>query len=239
MGKKVVAENNSLSIALKDSLSKNMPDVLQETMELTLDSFIKGGLLKDLPIIKYVASAYNMVNDIRSWHTIRKLAIFIDEFNRGILEENKYDEYMQLLSKDSCRINKELDYIVIIVDRMLEMEKPAMLATLYMAYLEKKISWNEFAKYSIVTERYLYGDYEVLEKGTIQVSDETSIDDAILRLEALGLMIEKKDNSLFVKRENGNYGMTYGSLQKSMSRTREYVRTQFGEKYIQILKRRK
>lgn len=236
MGKKVTGESNSLSIALKDSLSKNMPDVLQETMEVTLDSFIKDGLLKDLPIIKYVASAYNMVNDIRSWHTIRKLAVFIEEFNRGILDNDKYDEYIQLLSKDSKRINRELDYIVIIVDRMLEMEKPTMLAKLYMAYLEKQISWNEFAKYSIVTERFLYGDYEVLEKGTIRVSDETNIDDAILRLEALGLMIEKKDNGLFVKRENGNYGMTYGSLQKSMSRAREYIRTQFGEEYIQIVK---
>ena len=239
MGQRENDKNNSLSIALKDSLSKNMPDAVQETMEATLDSFIKDGLFKDLPIIKYVASAYNMVSDIRSWHTIRKLSVFIDEFNRGVLERDKYEEYIQLLSKDSKRINRELDYIVIIVDRMLELEKPAMLAKLYMAYLEKQISWNEFAKYSIVTERYLCGDYEVLEKGTIQVSDETSIDDAILRLEALGLMIEKKDNSLFVKRENGNYGMTYGSLQKSMSRTREYVRTQFGEKYIQILKRRK
>ena len=229
--------NNSLSIALKDSLSKNMPDVLQETMEVTLDSFIKDGLFKDLPIIKYVASAYNMVNDIRSWHTIRKLAVFIDEFNRGVLEKDKYEEYIQLLSKDSKRINRELDYIVIIIDRMLELEKSAMLAKLYMAYLEKQISWNEFAKYSIVTERFLCGDYEVLEKGAIQVSDETIIDDAVLRLEALGLMIEKKDNSLFVKRGNGNYGITHGSLQKAMSRTREYVRTQFGEKYIQIVKR--
>ena len=56
------------------------------------------------------------------------------------------------------------------------------------------------------------------------------------RLVALGLMVEITDFSAFQKRENGNIGMTWGTLTKSISTDKKYKRTEFGDKLAEILR---
>ncbi len=57
--------NKSISESFGESIVKNTMDVSLDTSEVILDSFMKEGILKKLPIIKYAVSAYNIVDDIK------------------------------------------------------------------------------------------------------------------------------------------------------------------------------
>lgn len=46
----------------------------------------------------------------------------------------------------------------------LDLEKPTILSKLYLAYLDKELSWNEFCSYSDIIDMFLLGDMEYLVK---------------------------------------------------------------------------
>ena len=112
-----------------------------------------------------------------------------------------------------------------------------MLAKLYLAYLDGVIIWEEFTMYAEVIDRFL-----LLDAGKLISSDGKTIvhrnigGEYVLRLVALGLMTEITDISPFAEDGNGGIGITWGTLTKSVSTDKIYIRTEFGDKLANILR---
>ena len=123
------------------------------------------------------------------------------------------------------------------IDRYIDYDKPRMLAKLYLAYLDGILIWQEFTMYAEVIDRFLFLDCNRL----VSDSDKTIIHrnkggEPILRLAALGLMIEITDTSSYVSDGKGGYALTWQSLARSQSLDKIYQRTEFGEKLAKILR---
>lgn len=224
---------DSLSLSLADSLT----DALNDTAEVALDSFMKDGVIKEIPLIKYVVTVYNVVDSVKGRHNLKKLKSFLDELNRNILNEDKLEEYKEKFSSNAKFRNQELEYIVILLDRYIEYEKSNMLAKLYWSYLSGRINWDEFSCYSVIIERFLPGDIETLFTEDTYVIQNNDVPATILRLIASGLMMEQENASGLFIRDNGNYSITPQSLNKFKSKERVYGKTEFGIKLVQILKK--
>lgn len=65
-------KKKSLSADLSDSLK----DEIIETAELVLDSSLKDGIIKDIPIIKHIVNVYNIIDNLHGRYYINKLKIF-------------------------------------------------------------------------------------------------------------------------------------------------------------------
>ena len=81
-------------------MSDNMPlaesfSCLAEIAEAALDSITNDGFLTNVPLISTVVSLYKIGNSIRERAYLKKLAIFIDKFNRGTVDEEERQLHIQ------------------------------------------------------------------------------------------------------------------------------------------------
>jgi len=81
------------------------------------------------------------------------------------------------------------------VNCRLDLEKPTILSKLYLAYLDKELSWNEFCSYSDIIDMLLLGDMEYLVKQNTYRIKNNKISAELLRLNATGLMNSYQNDS--------------------------------------------
>lgn len=230
-------EEKSLSVAFGDSLKDSTVDCISEFVEIGLDSIMDDSLVKDIPFISTAISIYRIGKSVRERHHIQKLASFLNEINQNTVNEEERQKYREKFQSNPKFRNKELEYILILLDRYIGLEKPQMLAKLYLAYLDGVIIREEFLMYSEVIDRFLLLDRETLTTDAKKTIVHRNIGgESVLRLVALGLMTEITNTSSFDDDGRGGYSLTIESLQRSKSNDKTYVKTEFGEKLAEILK---
>lgn len=231
-------EEQSLALSFGNSLTQEVSGVIGEYAELGLDALVEDGLFKDIPVVSTVTAVYRIGKSIRERHHIAKLISFLNEINKGIVNEEKREEYREKFASNEKFRNQELEYILILIDRYISFDKPQMLAKLYLAYLDGEIIWEEFTMYAEVIDRFLLLDCRTLTSDSARFIVPRGIvgGESILRLVALGLMTEVTDTSAFKEHGNGSISMTWETLTRSISTDKSYRRTEFGEKLANILR---
>jgi hypothetical protein len=112
-----------------------------------------------------------------------------------------------------------------------------MLAKLYLAYLDGTIIWEELTMYAEVIDRFLLLDCKFLMSESDAYKTYRNIGaEPILRLVALGLMVEDIGQTLFVDDGRGGLSITSTSMERSKKKERIYKKTEFGEKLATILR---
>lgn len=230
-------DEHSLAVSFGNSLTEDVADVVCEYAELGLDALVEDGLLRDIPLVSTAVTVYRIGKSIHERHHVAKLISFLNEINKGVADEEKRKNYQKKFANNENFRNKELEYILVLIDRYISFDKPTMLAKLYLAYLDDKIIWPEFTMYAEVIDRFLLLDAGKL----ISANRETIVHrniggEYVLRLVALGLMTEVTNTSAFVESDNGNISITMETLTRAVSTDKVYKRTEFGEKLADILR---
>lgn len=225
-------EEQSLSVSFKNSISEEVAGVCSDFLEIGIDSILDEGVLKDIPFISTAVAVYKIGKSIGERNHLKKLGAFLDEINKNIISENDRRDYQNKLKDKQEFLNKELEYVLVIVDRYIGIEKPKMLAKLYLAYLDGVISWVVFTKYAEVIDRFLPGDCETLVSDTTYKTERDIDTDSIQRLIALGLVIEGvRTIDSRVKGE----AIMIDSPESREIKERNYARTEFGNILVYIL----
>lgn len=235
MDKQFKSNDNQLSISFGESLSEHTMALVADLGELGLDGNFSEGLLKDVPFISTAISFYKIGQTIREKYHIQKLIEFINEMNRGVLSIGKLQKYREKFLGNPNFREKELEYIVLIIDRYIGFNKPTMLAKLYLAYLDNIIDWKSFLVYSEVVDRFLTDDYQQLLSGqeVIIVNNESL--EVMLRLSALGLFKDITDNSMHKEIRPGIFAITTETMARFGSTDKTFSITPFGEILANIL----
>lgn len=230
-------EERSLSKAFADSLKEDTVSCIGEYAEIGLDAVMEDGLLKDIPIVSTAIALYKIGGSIKERHNLKKLVIFVKELGNGIVDEQKRQSYQKKFTTNEKFRNQELEYILILIDRYIGSDKPRMLAKLYLAYLDEIIIWEEFTMFAEIVDRFLPLDCRTL------VSDASVFHtlrdggaDAILRLVALGLMVEDRSITISDARKTIKGDSISASKMSSDSKRKRYKRTDFGLKLADILR---
>lgn len=219
-------EEHSLSIAFSDSLKEETVACISDLTEVGLDAIIEDGILKDIPLLSTAIAIYKIGNNIKDRHNLKKLIMFLNEINNGIVNEEKRLKYQQKFQSNEDFRNQEIEYLLILIDRYISYDKPKMLAKLYLAYMEQQIKWFELCQCAEIIDRFLYGDYELLKTAHEIVIKNNKGTENALRLIALGLLREK--------------GTTYDEKTEALilnidSNNPEYSRTNLGDKLVEII----
>ena len=184
-----------------------------------------------------VTAVYRIGKSIRERHHIAKLISFLNEINKGIVNEEKREEYREKFASNEKFRNQELEYILILIDRYISFDKPQMLAKLYLAYLDGKIIWEEFTMYAEVIDRFLLLDCRTLtSEATVYIVPIKRTGDIIQRLVALGLLVEDTKATSLFNESRGGFAVRAESMKRFSSDERHFVRTEFGEKLAKILR---
>lgn len=228
-------EENSISIAFGDSLTNETAKLIGEYAEIGLDLLLDEGILKNIPVMSTFSSVYQIGKTVRERHHLVKLLSFINEMNKGICTEEKRRKYRDEFYKNESFRKTELEYIFILIDRYIDLDKPPMLAKLYLAYLDGKIIWQEFLMYAEIVDRFIgYDASKLVDYNETVVVHRNRGGETVLRLVALGLMAEITNKSPTLETEGG-YGFAKETLIRSVSTDKTYKRTEFGDKLVDIL----
>jgi hypothetical protein len=230
-------EEKSLSIAFGDSLKEESISCISEYAEIGLDAVMEDGILKDIPIVSTAVALYKIGDSIKERHNLKKLLVFLNELNNGIVDDQKRKDYQQKFQSNEKFRNKEIEYLLVLIDRYINYDKPKMLAKLYLAYLDGTIIWEELTMYAEVIDRFLLLDCNFLisESETYKTYRNIGVE-PILRLVALGLMAEESSNSLFTDDGRGGFAVTTASMERAKLKEKRYKKTEFGEKLATILR---
>ena len=215
-------DKENLVGSLEDSLTENMFDTVGDLAEVGLDAVMDDGILKDIPILSTVVGLYRIGHTIRERHTIKQLALFVAELNKGCADDRRRRQLLEKLNSDTRKSKQEIEYILVVLDNYLEYEKSQMLAKLYIAYLEETITWAEFAEYASMVKQLIPGDLKLLEERHMVRKQSQCAE--LLRLSSLGLMYQQ-DSQLF---PDGDYTVIKNELAS-------FTITEFGDKFIEIV----
>lgn len=230
-------EMKSLVTSFEDSISEEVSGCVTELTEIGLDAIMDESLLKEIPFVSTAISIYKIGQSLKERHNIKKLAVFLDEINKGAADEEQRKKYRLKCASNQEFRNKELEYMLVLIDRYISLDKPRMLGKLYLAYLDEIIVWEEFTMYAEVIDRFLLLDCRNLTSNAEKITVlHPGAGDSIQRLVALGLMTETDDNSMFTAENNGSISVTSESMRRFSSKERVYRRTDFGEKLANILR---
>ena len=216
----------NLSTALSNSLSESTGNISANLAEVGLDMVVEEGLIRDIPLISTAISAYKIGKGIRELAYLKKMAAFVQAMNDGIPDEKCRALYKMRISADERKRNRELEYILVLIDRYMRPDKAKMLAKLYLAYLDERIVWDEFVKYAEVVDRLLPGDYEELQQKIWTDINDSFVSDNLLRLGASGLVVSREINNTDVK----DHVLVF-----SAPTSKNYEITNFGIKLIECV----
>ena len=222
----------TLPSAMQESITEETSDILSNIAEISLDAIMNDGFLKEVPILSTAVSMFKIGNSLRERHYVKKLASFVLALNYGIADDKARECYRQKVTNDPKRRNKELEYILILIDRYLHENKPSLLAKLYLSYLDDFITWNDFTKYAEVVDRFLPGDCETLLSAETYKTERDIDTDSIQRLIALGLVIEGF-RTIAIQEEDGTVSIDSPELREKNERN--YSRTEFGNNLVKII----
>ena len=226
----------SLSIGLSNSIGEKAFDCISSLGEVGLDAIMDEGILRDIPLISTVVSTYRIGEKLTERHHLKKLISFVEEINTGSINEDNRIKYITKIKNNPKKRNAELEYILVLIDRYISEDKAKMLAKLYLAYLDGIIIWEELTMYAEVVDRFLILDCGTLISADGKVTVHRNIGgESVLRLEALGLMAETNESSIFAATSTG-VGVYPDSIQRFASNDKTYRRTEFGNKLAEILK---
>jgi hypothetical protein len=139
--------NLELGISLlKSACTSEAKDIAVDWAELGLDALLKEGVLKDAPMLGTVVRICAMSKTVRDALFVQKVWEFLracPKFNEA--EQAAFtDAYLGSLEKAQRLGNA----IVLILDRLDDLEKPAMLAKVFTAFVRGQISYDAFRRLS-------------------------------------------------------------------------------------------
>lgn len=214
-----------------DSVLDNLTDIFGSLSDAEIDILFDNEIVKEIPVISNAISICKAVNGIRERAYLKRLQQFINAMNQGIATSDKVEYYKERLTNKKQR-NKELEYILLLIDRYLHIDKTIFLAKLYLAYLDKSITWNELTIMAEIIDRLLPGDYNTLVASDTFKTERDINTDSIQRLIAFGLFVEDFRATL-IKNEEGT--VTIDPPELLEKRERNYTRTELGNKMTLII----
>jgi hypothetical protein len=119
-------------------------DLLVDYSEIGLDEIIQDEILKEVPLIKTVKSFMTVGAALKERSFAKKTLLFVQEFHKGDINETELAEFILRFDTEPKYRTKVLDAIVTFIESQYGNIKPIIMAKLFKAHLNKKLTWNTF-----------------------------------------------------------------------------------------------
>ncbi len=140
--------------------SSEAATVLIELGETALDAMLREGVLRDIPILGSFISVVKAGGQIRDRLFVRKLAGFLAELARVEPEERR--RFIEKLGEDSKERQRVGQAVMLLLDRMDDIEKAPLLAKAFAAFVAGQIGFPDFRRLATALDRCLLPDLEVM-----------------------------------------------------------------------------
>ncbi|MBE5322119.1 hypothetical protein IM793_23395 [Pedobacter sp. MR2016-19] len=119
-------------------------DLSVDYAELSLDSFLETGILKEIPFVKSIYAIYKIGAGIKEFHFTKKFMTFLREYHSRTISEEKLIEFKNDFHNDKKYREKITESLIVYNDAFLQVEKSKILAKLFASYVEGTYDWGHF-----------------------------------------------------------------------------------------------
>lgn len=140
---------------IRTVVGDNLGDVIFDVAEVILDQNLADGVLKDIPIVGVLANFAKTRQSVSEELFVRKLVRFLNELNNIPIQERKklLEKYPD--SSDEQRVLGE--NLLLALERLDDIEKPAILARFFSAYIKSEIDYLTFTRLSLSLGKFNLG----------------------------------------------------------------------------------
>ncbi len=155
MGEKDLAPSLIQSIT-DSSLYRITPDLA----EVALDHILDDGIIKDIPVVRSVVALYETIVSVRDMLLIKKLLLFL--LSLSSVSPEKKTKFKEKINSDEKFKRVVGEKLIVILDRLDDMEKPALVARAFQAYVEEHIDLETFQRLTSAIDRSFLLDMRTL-----------------------------------------------------------------------------
>jgi hypothetical protein len=206
-------DNMKLVDSFADTILSSKDDFKEisgDIIEYGIDSEIDGAI-ECIPIVKTILAITKMGLNVREKHLLKKTFEFWSQFMKREISQEKIDDYKKKY-KDTKQTKKELERVLLLIDREIEITKVRIMANLFNACINGDMHYSEFQTLTeILNQMYLFDITNFMLE--IENVNGVNCKDRII---TLGLAIEK-DKLL-----------TLGDIGRN-NRKKETVLTRYGQ----------
>lgn len=146
-----------LGLSMIETLrSSELSNITQDMVEVALDAVIQDGILKDIPVISTITGITKTVISVRDKLLIRKIASFLSKLQD--ITDTEREKFIGDIECDPNYQRKVGENLLMLLERLDDLDKPALIAKLFKAYLRNDISYHQFLKFASVIDRMLVQD---------------------------------------------------------------------------------
>lgn len=139
---------SSLSETLKNS---DLKSIAGDFGEIAIDSLLEDGVLKDIPVIGALQGIYSASRSVSNYLFSKKLIKFISALSE-LTSQERADVIKKLESNDGY-FKKVGETLVLLIERMDDMQKPEMLAIAFRSLAKNKIDIDQFKRLTHAIDR--------------------------------------------------------------------------------------
>ena len=140
-----------LSTSLTETIkSSDLTKVSGDLIEVGIDTIMKNGLLKDIPIVNVLSGIWSTGTAIRDYRFSNKLLLFLYESSKLPLEKR-----LKLIDdlEDKDFQNEAGEKLIAIIDNLETSSKAILIGKLLYLFGQKNISRDEFWRVSFIIEK--------------------------------------------------------------------------------------
>lgn len=159
---------------IQTAWSAGVGDIAAEAAELPLDSLLEEGPFKDLPFVGIVLKVVGVATAVKERLFLKKVAKFLSAL-RDIPQEKReqFREKLAVEPEFQARVGENL---ILLIDRHEHLQKALILGLVFGAYIDERISYEQFQRLASSIDKAYIGDLEHLADlyATIPALDEAS-----------------------------------------------------------------
>ena len=143
---------------LEKTLSSDSINISSDMLEIGLDSILKDGLLKDIPVFSTLTSIAKLGLNIKDRLFIKKLVHFLYETQN--ISISKRQEVIDEINKSQKYQSTVGEKLIFIIDKSDEISKARHVGKLFSFVLSQKISYTMFVRCSEAINKTFNPDLE-------------------------------------------------------------------------------
>ena len=197
-------ETKELAPSLIESFTDfDIAQITPDLAEVALDNVLDDGLVKDIPVVRSLYAFYKTTVSLRDRALIKKLLIFLSSLSSVSPEKRK--AFKDRINKDEKFKQKVGEQLLLILERLDDMEKPYLVAHAFQAYIEELINYEIFQRLASVIDRSFFLDLKSLKsvKNYRKLSSHS-----IINLVNSGILELVSTTSVILTAENNKYQLS-------------------------------
>lgn len=157
---------NTLSDCILGSImNPSTIQVLGESTEVIIDSTLDYSILKDIPFASWIISAKNIYTTISDEIFFAKVYRFLNCLSN--VPENEKEEFNKKLNKDRAYKKKVGESLLLIINKLDDLDKSSLIATVFKSFLRGHISYEKFMRLSDSISIAYIEDLQMLQQDNI------------------------------------------------------------------------